>query len=459
MSTNIPNNTCETALNKAGSPWTKQEDDLLVKLYNVDKLNVGEIAKIHGRAVGGILARLVKNKIIPNKILARGYNLIKTNDNPITTQQLLSTPNVDDTIENKQYQIITINDIEYFLQDNKVYTINKVLGELYGYYSIESNTITTSQKSLKKIINWISGELDKLKSLKVQYYGIGFDIVQDYFKTNKLFKIFNGQINKTESVNTCICYKYLVGDSWLDQLEQAIELLPFYGNLIVFDSIENFQAIKEYVEIRGLTIESNDFNPSNKLFFFTAIKNPSNINGNIMFLDTETIGFPTSSNPKDIDKYNKARLIELGYLIYGKDKCKIKEVSSLVKPVNFTIGNTFVHGITTSQAQTNGLDINIVLTQLYEDLKNTDTIICHNINFDMQILLSEAHRAGNIQLYNLIESKNKLCTMDLGKKYMKSTKQPKLVELYKYLFDKEIKQDHRSLSDCIICADCYYKMI
>ena len=32
------------------------------------------------------------------------------------------------------------------------------------------------------------------------------------------------------------------------------------GKLIIFDSIENYQAIKEYVEIRGLIIESNDLN-------------------------------------------------------------------------------------------------------------------------------------------------------------------------------------------------------
>ncbi len=48
--------------------------------------------------------------------------------------------------------------------------------------------------------------------------------------------------------------------------------------------------------------------------------------------------------------------------------------------------------------------------------------------------------------------------MELGKKFMKVNKRPKLVELYKFLFKQEFKQDHRALSDCVACADCFYNM-
>ncbi len=57
----------------AGKPWTKQEDELLVKLYNEDKLDVISISEIHQRAPGGIISRLVKNKIVPDKKSTRGY--------------------------------------------------------------------------------------------------------------------------------------------------------------------------------------------------------------------------------------------------------------------------------------------------------------------------------------------------------------------------------------------------
>ena len=48
--------------------------------------------------------------------------------------------------------------------------------------------------------------------------------------------------------------------------------------------------------------------------------------------------------------------------------------------------------------------------------------------------------------------------MELGKIYMKSQKFPKLIELYHYLFNKSIDQEHRALTDTRICADCYYRM-
>ncbi len=448
-----PTHLTNPVLNNVGSPWSKEEDKQLIKLYNEDKLDVIQISKLHGRAVGGILARLVKNNIIPNKIVARGYNLINQTipiTDPITEPSLVQSQN------DSEIKMITINDNEYIVSDNKVYTIKKVRGELCGYYDPTTNSIY-NQDMLDKIINWV--KLNETKFLKMQFYGLDIEMLQKYFQAYRLLKIYNGLVNKTEPINVCVFYKFLTGNSWSDELDKAIQLLPTGGDIIIIEQNENYQIIKDYLQIRGLSIDIDDYSPTNKLFCLTGIKKLPKLNKTIMFLDTETTGFSTSTNPKEIDKFNNARLIELGYLIYNKDNCKIKEVSSLVKPQNFTIKNTFVHGITTSQALTNGLEINTVLSQLYEDLKNTDTIICHNINFDMQILLSEAFRSGNTQLYDLIESKNKLCTMEIGKKYMKSTKNPKLVELYKYLYNKEVKQDHRSLSDCIICADCYYKMV
>jgi len=45
-----------------GKPWTQQEDTMLAKLYNDQKLDIYEIAQIHQRAPGAIIARLLKNK-------------------------------------------------------------------------------------------------------------------------------------------------------------------------------------------------------------------------------------------------------------------------------------------------------------------------------------------------------------------------------------------------------------
>ena len=64
----------------AGEPWTKEEDEQLNKLYNVDMQNIIEISKIHNRPPGGIISRLCKNNHIPNRISARGYMIYKNSD-------------------------------------------------------------------------------------------------------------------------------------------------------------------------------------------------------------------------------------------------------------------------------------------------------------------------------------------------------------------------------------------
>jgi hypothetical protein len=64
----------DTAFKNAGESWTEIEEKQLNKLYNEDKLNIMEIAKIHCRAPGGILSRLKKMNIINLRKNARGYS-------------------------------------------------------------------------------------------------------------------------------------------------------------------------------------------------------------------------------------------------------------------------------------------------------------------------------------------------------------------------------------------------
>ena len=98
-----------------GKTWTKQEDELLDKLYNIDKNNLIEISLIHQRAPGGIILRLVKNKIVVDKKEIRGYDeYLKVK----STHKKPSKINDD--------KIIVINDNEYLLNANIVYEIKKV---------------------------------------------------------------------------------------------------------------------------------------------------------------------------------------------------------------------------------------------------------------------------------------------------------------------------------------------
>jgi DNA polymerase III epsilon subunit-like protein len=212
------------------------------------------------------------------------------------------------------------------------------------------------------------------------------------------------------------------------------------------------------LEINNIKIIESNHEFTNKSIYIRGIKkNPTN-KVNIMVLDTETTGFPQSRDPKEYLKFNSARLIELGYIIYNPNGKKIKEYNVLVKPDSWIIKNTFIHGITQQDVNTNGKDIKEVLNELSNDLDNIKMFVCHNINFDMSIILAESYRANNLELVNKINSKEKLCTMDIGKQFMGINKKPKLIELYKFIFTQEFKQEHRALSDCVACADCYHSM-
>lgn len=185
---------------------------------------------------------------------------------------------------------------------------------------------------------------------------------------------------------------------------------------------------------------------------------------NLMFIDLETNGLPSKKSyssfykPDDYHQYDTARIIEIAYIITDINGNIIKEYTKLIIPYDFDILNTNIHGITMLDAVSNGVEINDVFEELLNDLIDVNTIIAHNISFDENVLLAECYRYDKIDIIQEIFKKNKLCTMAMGKKYMKQSKNPKLVELYKHLFDKDVVGNHRALVDTKLCMECYFKL-
>jgi DNA polymerase III epsilon subunit-like protein len=185
-----------------------------------------------------------------------------------------------------------------------------------------------------------------------------------------------------------------------------------------------------------------------------------------MFLDTETTGIPEQKSynkyfePHLINYYDSSRLVELGYMITDDVGNIIKKQSYIVKPNGFTIKNSQIHGITMEQAETTGLDIELVLEAFYIDLKKIDRIIGHNINFDKNILLSECYREYMCEssIVKKIKTINMQCTMEMGKRKLSLEKPPKLIYLHKLIFNRDIVQEHRALSDVYMCYECYFNI-
>jgi hypothetical protein len=61
-------------------PWNGDEDSLLTKEYNDDKLDITKISEIHKRSRGSIISRLKKLSLIATRYNARGYAEYKKSD-------------------------------------------------------------------------------------------------------------------------------------------------------------------------------------------------------------------------------------------------------------------------------------------------------------------------------------------------------------------------------------------
>ena len=118
----------------------------------------------------------------------------------------------------------------------------------------------------------------------------------------------------------------------------------------------------------------------------------------ICFLYTETTGLHQSNYPVSKKKlFTFARMVSMNYIIgYLKDNefVQEKKVRKIAKPRCMYIPEETIgyHGITQSIAKTQGIDPELIINELKEDLKTVDVVISHNIDFHVKTVQAEAVR-------------------------------------------------------------------
>ena len=180
-----------------------------------------------------------------------------------------------------------------------------------------------------------------------------------------------------------------------------------------------------------------------------------------VIFDTETTGFPRTRNaaPSDLEAFDGARLIELGYVVLDEHLREIKRVGTLVRTVD-EVPNTEIHGIRGEDVVAHGRDPVEVLLEFEYDIRTAIALVAHNIRYDLAILRSETHRDPRLaSLRGLLRVKRLVCTMMSGAGYTKGGKWPKLPELHTLLFGECPPQTHRALDDVDLCAACYRAMV
>ena len=205
----------------------------------------------------------------------------------------------------------------------------------------------------------------------------------------------------------------------------------------------------------------------------------------ILVFDTETTGLPKTKiiNPDTLDKW--PYVVQMSFIIYDSSLNDIIEskdyIIKIPESVIITEEISNINGITNQISKEKGIKINEVLNEFFYFLRNVDTLVGHNIEFDINMLRIELLRLINYgsmpelqrkyykhDLHLLTHFKNVSCTLKdsvelcnihsinkFGKPFLKY---PKLIELHNKLFNTSPSHLHNSFNDILVTLRCYMKL-
>lgn len=189
----------------------------------------------------------------------------------------------------------------------------------------------------------------------------------------------------------------------------------------------------------------------------------------ICFVDTETSGLvPKEAMNFPIMQSNKyPQILEISWILAYPDGEIYETKNRLIKPNNKIVLDQIIKdltGINETLLEEKGESLETVAEEFNQTLKKSDILIAHNIKYDFAVLLSNFYR-NNIDV-SLLNNISKLCTLQKSinicklphPKYKKQYKWPKLMELYKFLFNKEFDNAHRAASDVLALKECYFEL-
>lgn len=382
------------------------------------------------------------------------FQINEINISNMTSEKLLFISNIWNTIKSgylfKKYQITDYNWLSQDNLDKSMERLDKL--DISETANFEFKIVMENQPELfnRRLI----GYLDCISQGKVYEFKCVKELSSEYIL----------QVG---------CYMYLLENYIRKAYPDTLSEIEYYlYNILTDEKIKisaSYDKLKEFIHYliekkyftKNYTSDEMFLNLVNQIKNDYSKKKELDLkikSNNIMILDTETTGLPKQRpfNPSNLMAYDGARMIELGYIIYDNKGKEIKRFDKLIYHKRLSIKNSFIHGITQEICRKKGDTIQQVLEEFQEDLKIVDTVICHNVNFDKNIILNEIFRSNMNELYVEFQNKNTLCTLEKTKElYGKRTK---LITWYNKLFpDEDIVQTHRALDDVEMTSKCYFK--
>lgn len=183
-----------------------------------------------------------------------------------------------------------------------------------------------------------------------------------------------------------------------------------------------------------------------------------------LIFDLETTGLPLKrkSSYKCLKTYDTSRIVSIAWNLYDTQlKESISKNYYIIKPLNFEIPevSTKIHGITTEKALEEGVLLPSVIDIIEQDIAKCDTIVAHNIYFDLNVFRSELYRMRKDELISETFKKSLFCTMLQSRKQGLVKRFTKLGDIYKLLFNEEIENCHDAYYDTQNCAKIYQRLL
>jgi len=180
-----------------------------------------------------------------------------------------------------------------------------------------------------------------------------------------------------------------------------------------------------------------------------------------IIIDTETTGLTELSFANRFNYKQWPRMVQIAWAIVEEGSISERE-THLIQPDGFTIPATAtqIHGINQERAEESGVPIIEALQKLKTAFDTCDSIIAHNLSYDLGIIESEALR----QKFPVKLPEQRICTMHLGQQYLiraKGVRQggyPKLSQLYEILLGFSYSHPHDAGSDVTACFHVYKKL-
>ncbi len=197
----------------------------------------------------------------------------------------------------------------------------------------------------------------------------------------------------------------------------------------------------------------------------------------ILFFDTETTGIRKNGFVP--------RVVQLGALLTDNEGRTYGELNVLLKPEGFDSvpqEAANVHGFSIEVISKYGVDRTAGLEAFFELVNVADTIVAHNIEFDLDLLNIEIDARRTLspdQADSWTRSLNNpaaFCTMinsrdtlmmplsDAQARFFRDTgndqrfKNPRLIEAYQHFFHKDFEGAHDAMADVRACRDVFFEL-